>query len=307
MSRASWSAKVFRLGFLSPVGRPGPAINALMSGLRELGYVEGRNVAVEVRYADEKLERLPELAAELVALRVDVLVPLGPPATRAAKQATKSIPIVLAGNVDPVGTGLVASLARPQGNITGMSTLAADAASKRLELLVEMAPRVKRVGVFWDPQEPEEAAEWKALEAAARALTLTLVPLPVPAFGDVEKVFREAGEPDVHALVNAGYLGPPRYRGKAILELASKRRIPAAFGWPGLVSAGGLFSYNPDFSLVFRRAATYIDKILNGVAPADLPIEQPTKFELVINMKAARTLGLSLPAAILLRADQVLQ
>lgn len=304
---AQGSTKVHRVGFLSPVGKPGPAITALLQGLKELGYVEGRNLVIDVRYAEEKLERLPALADELVQLKVDVLVPLGPPATRAAKQATSAIPIVLAGNIDPVGSGLVASLARPGGNITGMSSLADEAASKRLEMLKQILPRLSRVGVFWDPGEPEEVAEWQALERVARTLRLELAPFEVPAFGHVEKVFAARDGARVDALVNIGFLGPPRYRGKPILELAAKHRLPTVFGWPGLAQAGGLLSYNPDFDEIFRRAATHIHRILNGAKAGDLPIEQPTKFELVINMKAARRLGLAIPSSLLLRADRLIE
>jgi putative ABC transport system substrate-binding protein len=306
-ARAQQSAKVFRIGFLSPAGRPGPAITALLQGLRELGYVEGRNLVIDVRYAEEKLERLPGLAAQLVQLKVDVLVPLGPPATRAAKQATNVIPIVLVGNVDPVSSGLVASLARPGGNITGMSSLADEAASKRLEMLKQIVPGLSRVGVFWDPGEPEEIAEWQALQRAARPLRLELVPFEVPAFGQVENVFAARDRAGVDALLNIGFLGPPRYRGRPILELAAKHRLPTVFGWPGLVQAGGLLSYNADFDEVFRRAATHIHRILNGAKPADLPIEQPSKFELVINRKAAASLGLAIPPSLLLRADRVIE
>lgn len=306
-ARAQQMSKVFRVGFLSPVGKPGPAIMALLQGLKELGYVEGRNLVIDVRYAEEKLERLPDLAAQLVELKVDVLVPLGPPATRAAKQATNAIPIVLAGNIDPVSAGLVASLARPGGNITGMSSLADEAASKRLEMLKQIVPGLSRVGVFWDPGEPEEVAEWRALQRAARTLRLELVPFEVPAFGHVEKVFAARDGARVDALVNIGFLGPPRYRGRPILELAARHRLPTVFGWPGLVQSGGLLSYNPDFNEVFRRAATHIHRIFNGAKPADLPIEQPTKFELVINMKAAQSLGLTIPPSLLLRADRVIE
>jgi putative ABC transport system substrate-binding protein len=188
-----------------------------------------------------------------------------------------------------------------------MGTLADELATKRLELLKEIVPRLTRVGVFWDPGEPEEAAEWKALQLAGRTFRLELLSFEVPAFGDVEKVFIALDGSRVDALLNVGYLGPPRYRGKPILELSARYRLPTVFGWPGLVQAGGLLSYNPNFAEVFRRAATHVHKILKGAKPADLPIEQPTKFELVINVKMAKVLGLTIPQSVLLRADRLIE
>jgi putative ABC transport system substrate-binding protein len=304
---AQHKAKVFRLGFLNQVSGPGPAMTTLMQGLRELGWIEGENLAIEVRYADGKFDRLPSLAAELVHLKVDVMVPLGPPAVRAAAQATKTIPIVITGGIDPIASGLVTNLARPGGNITGISSLSAETATKRLEMLKQIAPRFKRVGVFWDPGEPEEAAESRALEPASRALGFELVSFPASTPAAVEKVFAAHDGRRVDALFNVGSLGPPRFRARPILELSAKHRIPAVFGWPGLIEDGGLLSYNIDFDEIFRRAATHIHKILNGARPGDLPIEQPTKFQLVVNIKAAKAYGLTVPPALLLRADRVVE
>jgi putative ABC transport system substrate-binding protein len=188
-----------------------------------------------------------------------------------------------------------------------MSTLAAELASKRLELLRAIVPRVRRVGVFWDPGEPEELAEWKELQVAAGALGIELLSLPVPAFGDVEKVFAASARPGVDALLNVGYLGPSRYRGKPILAIAAAHRLPGVYGWPGLVEAGGLFSYSPDYGEIFRRAANHVHKILNGAKAGDLPVEQPTKFDLVVNLRTARALQLTIPRSVLLLADKVIQ
>jgi len=306
-SAAQQPRKVARIGFLCPLFKPGPALLALRQGLRELGYVDGQNVVIETRFAEEKLQRFPSLAAELVRSKVDVLVPMGPAATRAAKQATTVIPIVLAGHADPVGTGLVASLARPGGNITGISSLTAELASKRLQLLKEVVPGVTRVGVFWDPEEPEEAAEWKETQLAARTLGLQLQSLEVPGFTDMEKVFTAVGASRVDALINLGWIGPSFPRGKRIAEFAAKQRLPSMYSRPVFVQAGGLLSYGPNWEELFRRAATHVHKILSGAKPGDLPVEQPTKFELVVNLKAAKALGLTIPPSVLIQTDRVIE
>lgn len=297
-------ARTRRLGFLSPTGRPGPAIATVLTTLRELGWVEGRNIAIEVRYADGNVARLPALADELIQRNVDVLMPLGPAPTRVVAQATRTVPIVIPGGIDPIAAGLVTSLARPGRNVTGVSSLAAETAAKRLEMLRQIAPRYRRVGVFWDPAEPEEEAEWQALQHAAGALLFELVPLRVAGPAEVAGADPAAR---VDALFNVGSLGPPRARAPAILELAAARRIPAVFGWPGLIEDGGLLSYNIDFEDTLRRAAMHIHSILNGAKPADLPIEQPRKFELVINLRTAKAHGLTVPRDLLVRADRTIQ
>ncbi|MBI4610949.1 MAG: ABC transporter substrate-binding protein [Candidatus Rokubacteria bacterium] len=299
--------KVARIGFLCQLFKPGPALVALRQGLRDLGYVDGQNVVLDTRFAEEKLDRLPSLAAELVRAKVDVLVPMGAAAARAAKQATTVIPIVLAGAADPVGTGLVASLARPGGNITGISSLTVELASKRLELLKQVVPGVTRVGVFWDPEEPEEVAEWKETQLAARTLGLQLQSLEVPGFTDMEKVLTALDSSRVDALINLGWIGPSFPRGKRIVVFAARQRLPAMYGRSVFVQAGGLLSYGPIYEELFRRAATHVHKILNGARPGDLPVEQPTKFELVVNLKAAKALGLAIPPSVLARADKVIE
>lgn len=306
-AQAQQREKVARIGFLCPFSKPGPALLALRQGLRELGYVDGQNVVIETRFAEEKHERFPSLAAELIRLNVDVIVPMGPAATRAARQATTAIPIVLAGVADPVGTGLVASLARPGGNITGMSSLTVDLASKRLQLLKELVPGVTRIGVFWDPEEPEEAAEWKETQLAARTLGLQLQSLEVPGFTDMEKVLMALGSSRVDALINLGWLGPTFQRAKRIAEFAARQRLPAMYGNTIHVKLGGLLSYSANREELFRRAATHVHKILNGAEPGHLPVEHPTKFELVVNLKTAKTLGLRIPRSVLLRVDRVIE
>lgn len=303
---AQVKGKVYRLGVISPVAKPGPAITTMTRRLRELGWNEGENLIVEMRYADGHLERIPSLAAELIRLKVDVLVPLGSVASRATGETTSTIPVVVVG-VDPVSAGLVPSLARPGGNITGINLLHGETAAKRLEMLKQVAPRMRRVAVFLDPNEPEERAEFEAVQQAARALSVEVIAFGVSSPADVGKVFTAEDARRVDALFNVGSLGPPRFRGKPILELSKRHRIPAVFGWPGLVQDGGLLSYNIDFDEIFQRAATQIHKILSGAKAGDLPVEQPTKFELVINMRTAKEYGLTVPPALLLRASRVIE
>jgi putative ABC transport system substrate-binding protein len=306
-AQAQQRENVARIGFLCPLFKPGPALLSLRQGLRELGYVDGQNVVIQTGFAEEKPERFPALADELVRSKVDVLVPMGPAATRAAKQATTVIPIVLVGAADPVRTGLVASLTRPGGNITGISSLTAELASKRLQLLREVVPGVTRIGVFWDPEEPEEAAEWKETQLAARTLGLQLQSLEVPGLADMEKVLMTLERSRVDALINLGWIGLSFPRGKRIAEFAAKQRLPSMYGRTVFVRAGGLLSYGPDYDELFRRAATHVHKILSGAKPGDLPVEQPTKFELSINVKTAKTLGLRIPQSVLLSADRVIE
>ncbi|MBI4561472.1 MAG: ABC transporter substrate-binding protein [Candidatus Rokubacteria bacterium] len=300
--------KVPRIGFLCPISKPGgPYLLALRKGLRELGYVEGQSITIEARFAEERLERFSGLVAELVQLRVDVLVPMGPSALRAARQATSTIPIVMAGAADPIGTGFVASLARPGGNITGLTSLASELAGKRLELLKEVLPGLRRVAIFWHPTEPEEAAEWREADRAARALGLQLQSLEVRASDDLTKAFLSLTKERVDALVNVGWFAPASTRAESIIAFAVANRLPTMFSRTKFVEDGGFMSFSANYEELYRRTATYVDKLLKGARPGDLPVEQPTRFELVINMKTAKALGLTIPQSVLIRADRVIQ
>lgn len=276
-------------------------------GLREVGYGEGTNILIERRYAEGKLERLPGLAAELVGLRVDLIVSVATAATQAAQKATGTIPIVMVAVGDPVGSGIVASLARPGGNITGVSLFAGrEIFGKRLELLKEAAPTVARVAVLWNPINPGTPLAFTELRAPARALGVTL--LSLEARGPQEPQRALAAMPREHAdalLVMEDPLTLTYLRD--IVAVAEKNRMPAVYGSRNYVDAGGLMAYATNFADLYRRAAVYVDKILKGAKPADLPVEQPTKFELVINLTTAKALGLTLPQSLLLRADEVIR
>jgi putative ABC transport system substrate-binding protein len=279
---------------------------AFRQGLRELGYVEGKNIVIEYRYAEEKLDRLPALAAELVRLKVDVIVSGGPGATRPAKEATNTIPVVMTFDNDPVANGFVASLARPGGNITGLSTLAPEISGKQLELLKEIVPKLSRVAVLGSSTNPGNAHTLKETELAAGALAVKLQYLDVQKPRDIETAFRAAGKGRAEAVV---VLGNPVLASQRtqFANLAVKTRLPAIYWRSDIVESGGLMSYGVSFSDLDRRAATYVDKILKGAKPADLPVEQPTKFELVINLKAAKQIGLTIPPNVLARADRVIR
>jgi putative ABC transport system substrate-binding protein len=273
--------------------------------LRELGYIEGKNLVIEYRSAEGKADRFPSLAAELVRLTVELIVTAGPLATRAAKQATSTIPIVMANDPDPVGNGFVASLARPGGNVTGLSNLAPELGGKQLELLKEINPKLSRVAVFGTSTQPGTAQRLREMEVAAGAFGLKLQYLDVQSPKDIEGAFRAAKGTDAVLIMMAGVVaGAHRTR---ILELAAKSRLPTIFRSRGSVEAGGLISYGVYIPDLDRRAATYVDKILKGARPADLPIEQPTKFELVINLKTAKQIGLTIPPNVLARADRVIR
>jgi len=306
-AEAQQAGKVPRIGFLY-YGSPGPSpeLDAFRQGLRELGCIEGQNIAIEVRFASGRVERLPELAAELVRLKLDVIVTPGTPASVAAKQATSTIPIVFAGVADAVGAGLVANFARPGGNITGLTGISAELGGKRLELLKEVAPKASRVAVLYNPADRSNVLVLKELQESAPALRLTLQPLAVRGPGEFEGAFVAMSRKRAHALFGAAGILTTEHR-KAIVDLAAKRRIPAMWGERQFVEAGGLMSYAVNFSDQVRRAATYVDKILKGAKPGDLPVEQPTKFELVINLKTAKALGFTIPQSLLLRADEVIQ
>ena len=307
-AEAQQPAKVPRIGVLSPFSPSdtAPWYQAFLQGLRELGWVEGKNISIEYRYAEGKADRLPELAADLVRLKVDIVVANGTPDGLAAKNATKTIPIVLASAGDPVATGLVESLARPGSNITGLSQTAGEMHGKRLELLKDMVPKVSRVAVIWNPQTLTSTLAWKEIQLPARALGVQLHSLEVRSAADLDKAFEDA----TRALAGALAIMPgPLFVGnlKRLADLAAKHRLPSIFHLTEFVDSGGLMTYGADRSDLFRRAATYVDKILKGTKPADLPVEQPTKFELVINLKTAKALGLTIPQSLLLRADEVIQ
>ena len=305
VAEAQQPGKIPRIGFLAggSVASWASLAEAFRQGLQEVGYVEGKNIIIEYRYAESRLERFPGLAAELVRLKVDIIVTSGRAATDAAKQATSTIPIVMAATGNPVGSGFVASLARPGGNITGLTTVRGELTGKRLELLKETASKVSRVAVFWAPPNDPNP---KNTEAAARSLGLELQLLEVRGPEGLERAFRAATKERAQALV---VLRNPAVFNqlKRISQLAMKSRLPAIYDDREFVEAGGLMSYGTNHADLYRRAATYVDKILKGAKPSDLPVEQPMKFELVINLKTAKTLGLTIPQSILLRTDQVIE
>ena len=307
-AEAQQPTKVPRIGYLTGVSLSANSarIEAFRQGLRELGYVEGKNIVIEWRSAEGKLDRLPALAAELVRLKVDVIVTAGPPATRAAKEATITIPIVMAQDTDPVGNGFVASLARPGGNITGLSTLAPEISGKRLELLKEIVPRLSRVAVLGTSTHPGNAQALRELELAAEAFGVQLQYLDVLGPKDIETAFRAAskGRADAVLVLASPILNSQRTQ---VADLAVKNRLPAIYRQSEYVEAGGLMTYGVNLTDLFRRAATYVDKILKGAKPADLPVEQPTKFEFIINLKAAKQIGLTIPPNVLVRADRVIK
>jgi putative ABC transport system substrate-binding protein len=281
-------------------------LEAFRQGLSAQGYVEGKNVIIENRYADGKLDWLPELVAEFVRLKVDVIVTSSTPVNMAAKRGTSTIPIVFATSADPVETGLVASLARPGGNITGLSNVAADLTGKRLEVLKETLPTLKRVGFLWNPANPGLTLRFKEIQAAARALNTSVQSLEArnetELLGALDTAIRE----HIDALMVTAPMAAA-YE-KQVMDFATKRRLPVMYDTRESVEkAGGLMSYGPSFPELFRRAATYVAKILRGAKPADLPVEQPTKFELVINLKTAKQIGLTIPQKVLARADRVIK
>ncbi len=301
--------KVPRIGFLTG-GSPttSPARNeAFRHGLRELGYIEGKNIVIEWRYAEGKPERMSELATELVHLKVDLIVSAGgAPTTRAAKEATITIPIVMAQDGDPVGSGFVASLARPGGNITGLSTLAPELSGKQLELLTEIVPRLSHVAVLGTSTRPGTAQQLRETELAAGAFGVKLQYLDVLDPKDIEIAFQAASKGRANAVLVLG--GPLfTFQRTQFVELAAKRRLPAIYPSPEFVEAGGLMTYSVSRTDLYRRAATYVDKILKGTKPADLPVEQPTKFEFVINLKTAKQIGVTIPPNVLARADKVIK
>jgi putative ABC transport system substrate-binding protein len=306
-ARAQLAEKPSRVGFLF-YGAPGPSpeLDAFRQGLRDLGYIEGQNIIIEYRFANGQVGRLPELAAELVRLNLDVIVTPGTPASLAAKKATSRIPIVFAGVADAVGAGLVTTLARPGGNITGLTSISAELGGKRLELLKVVVPKSSRVAVLYNPADRSNVLVLKELQESSRALGLTLQPHAVRGPGEFEGAFAAMTRERVQTLFGAAGALTTEHR-KPLVGLAAKSRIPAMWGERQFVEVGGLMSYAVNFYDEVRQAATYVNKILKGAKPADLPVEQPTKFELVINLKAAKALGLTIPQSLLQRADEVIQ
>jgi len=305
-------AKVPRIGVLLPGPPPGPherspGLEAFQQGLRDLGYVEGQNIVMESRWAEGKFERFPDLAAELVRLKVDIIVTVSTSATQAAKQASETTPIVMVDVGDPIGTGLIASLARPGGNITGLSTQDTDLSGKRVELLKEAVPKLSRLAVLWNSASASMKFDFRAARVKAEVLGLTLISLEIPGNPeDFERAFSAVSQERPDALYVTFDAFTSRHR-KRIVELAAAHQLPAIYARRQIVDAGGLMSYGPRLTDLWRRAATYVDKILKGAKPAELPVEQPMRFEFVINLKTAAALGLTLPPTFLYRADEVLK
>ena len=305
---AQQPVKVPRIGFL---GATSPSTNAarieaFRQGLRELGYVDGKNIVIEYRWAEGKTERLPELVADLVRLKVDIIVTAGPAVTRPVKEATSTIPIVMSFDNDPVGSGFVASLARPGGNITGLSALFPELSGKRVELLKEAVPMLSRMAAFGTSKQPGTAQTLKETELAAGALGVQVQYLDLREPKDIDTAFQTArkGRAEAVLVLSSAVIFSQRTR---IADLAVKNRLPVMFPQNEFAEDGGLMSYAPNYADLFRRAATYVDKILKGRTPAELPVEQPIKFEFIINLKAAKQIGLTIPPNVLARADRVIK
>jgi putative ABC transport system substrate-binding protein len=305
-AEAQQQAKVPKIGWLGTRPASGGGQEVIQRMLRELGYVEGKNIVIEYRSADNKLDRLPALADELVRLKVDVLLTPSPPAALAAKNATRTIPIVFNSISDPVALGLVDSLARPGGNITGVTNIASELTGKRLEILKETIPKLSRVAVLWNPQGPSSAHPWKESQLAAKELGLQLHSMEVSSADKFEGAFKEATKAGSAAL--AVTLSPlANANQKRIADLAAKHRLPAIYPRGDYVTSGGLMSYGADQAEAYKRVAVFVDKILKGAKPADIPVEQPTKFEFVINLKTAKQIGITIPPNVLVRADKVIR
>ena len=303
VAEAQRAGKVWRIGVLG--NENSAPWEGLRQGLRDLGYVDGRNVTIEWRWSEGRTDRLPALAIELVQLKVDVIVASGTQGVRAAKQATSTIPIVMTVSAYPDKIGLVESLARPGGNVTGLSNVAPELSGKRLQLLKEIAPRVSRVAHLWNPSSPVEPLGFRDLLAAASAAGMEIQSVEVRSPEDFPAAFAAVASNHAHAVLAIG--NPVNFKNRQLIaDFALRSRLPSMYEERLFVEAGGLMSYAPSFTDLFRRAATYVDKILKGARPGDLPVEQPTKYELVINLKTARALALTIPQSPLLRADQVI-
>ena len=306
LAEARQGTKVYRIGYLSTRGESRPYSKAFRQGLRQLGYIKGQNIVIEWRFASGERKRLPGFAAELVKLKVDCILSATGAAVRAAKKATRTIPIVMGEIGDPVGRGFVASLVRPGGNITGLTSINSDLAGKRLEFLKEAFPHLSRVAVLWDPSGRGNAISVKQTENAARALGVKLQSLEVQHPYDFEKAFRAAVKGRAEGIIVAGR-GMDGRRALKVVQLAAKHRLPAMYSLKRFVSVGGLMSYAPNRRDLYRRAATYVDKILKGANPGDLPVERPTKFELIINLKTAKQLDVTIPPTVLYQATKVIK
>jgi len=308
---AQQPTKVLKIGYLSQFDPAGESTRAeaMRLALRELGYIEGQNIAIEYRYGEGKTDQYPQLLAELVRLKVDVILTTTGTSTQLAKNATKTIPIVMAGlPADPVELGLVESLARPGGNVTGLTSLSRELAGKRLELFKEAVPKLIRVAVLYDPTIPRSAREVKeVLPVAARALGLTLQPWEIRAADDFDRVLAALNKQRPDGLFVPGGGQPMRVNEKRIAGFALKSRLPSMYSNKQAVEAGGLMYYGADLADIYRRVAYYVDRILKGAKPADLPVEQPTKFELMINLKTAKQIGLTIPPMVLMRAEKVIK
>jgi len=302
-AEAQTAAKVWRIGLI--VVAPASPLEALAQGLRELGYVEGQNLIIERRYSEGRAERFSEFAAELVRAKVDLII-VNTTAAIAAKKATTTIPIVFPTAIDPVAAGVVASLAWPGGNVTGLSMLTPELSPKRLELLKQVIPGLSRVAILWNAANPANALPWRETQGAGRALGVVLQSREVGGPGDFEAAFAMMTKerPEAHPVFGDALIAQHE---KQIVDFVTKKHIPSSFPWREPVVYGGLMSYGPSRADLFRRAAVFVDKIFKGAKPVDLPIEQPTKFELVINLKTAKALGLTIPQSLLLRADEVIQ
>jgi putative ABC transport system substrate-binding protein len=308
-AEAQQPKKIAKIGYLLPSTPAAAAhlLEAFRQGLRELGYVEGKTLVLELRYGEARTERLPELARELVGLKVDVIVTATDVAIAAVKRETQTIPIVMGNSSDPVGTGFVASLARPGGNITGLSSISPELSGKRLELLKEVVPGLSRVAFLWNPDIRGALLDYNQTESAARSLGLQLQSVEVPRAEDFDRAFAAVTKARAQALIVPG-VNPLAFANRSqIASFAQKNKLLSMYAQREYVDAGGLMSYGPSTPDMHRRAATYVDKILKGTKPADLPVEQPTKFELVINLKTAKQIGVTIPPNVLARADKVIK
>jgi ABC-type uncharacterized transport system substrate-binding protein len=308
VARAQQAGKVWRIGILDTTSVALNAANfdALRQGLRQHGYIEGQNLVIDYRSADGRVERFPDLAAELVHLKVDLIVTRGTPAVVAVKNATKTIPVVMAASGDPIGAGVVAGLARPGANVTGLSAFVTELQAKRLELLKELVPGINRIAALLNMSSPATPPQWEQTKAAARTLAIEPQLLDVRKPEDLNRAFETAIRQRAEALV-VGINALTQANRRPIADLATKHRLPAIYPSREFVDAGGLVAFGVNYPDLYRRAATYVDKILKGAKPADLPIEQPTKFEMVINLKTAKALGLDVPPTLLARADEVIE